>query len=71
MRAELNAMAEMSLEEVTGLMEYLQSPKRSRTPEKQANAESRHARTANPEPPNPEPGTDRTREPNLNTNREP
>jgi four helix bundle protein len=71
MRAELNAMAETSLEEVTGLMEYLRSPEalknarkaRERRIAERPNREPRtpnsEPRTRNPEPgtPNPEPGT--------------
>ena len=62
-RAELNAMAETSLEEVTGLMEYLQSPEALRNARK-----ARERRIASR--PNREPRTPNS-EPNLNTNREP
>jgi hypothetical protein len=60
-RSELNALAEVSLEEVTGLMEYLQSPealKNARTARERRIA-SRPSRTQKREPrtPNPEPGT--------------
>ncbi len=70
MRSELNAMAEVSLEEVTGLMEYLQSPEALRNARRArerriASRPNREARTANPEP------KTRNPEPNLNTNREP
>ena len=60
-RTELNAMAEVALEEVTGLMEYLQSPEALRNARKAR--ERRIALRPNPEPrtPNPEP---RTRTPN-------
>ncbi len=83
-RSELNAMAEVSLEEVTGLMEYLQSPEALKNarkarerrialrPDRTAN---REPRTSNPElgTPNGEPRT-RTRTPNSEPrtpNREP
>jgi hypothetical protein len=49
MRSELNALAAVSLEEVTGLMEYLHSPEALKNARKPASAASRHARTANPE----------------------
>jgi four helix bundle protein len=78
MRAELNALAEIALEEVTGLMEYLQSPEALRNARKarERRIASRSNRqppnrqpergTANPEPgtPNPEP---RTRNPEPGT----
>ena len=75
MRAELNALAEVSLEEVTGLMEYLQSPealKNARRGSRTPNRIAPKPRTRNPEPrsPNPEPRT-KNQEPNVNTNREP
>ena len=76
MRAGLNAMAEVSLEEVTGLMEYLQSPEalknarkaRERRIASRPNREPERnpePRTRNPEPrtPNPEPGTELEHEP--------
>jgi four helix bundle protein len=55
MRAELNAMAETALEEVTGLMEYLRSPealKNARKARERRIAErpNREPRTRNPEP---------------------
>jgi hypothetical protein len=65
-RSELNAMAEVSLEEVTGLMEYLQSPEALKNarkarerrialrPDRTANLGTR---TRNREPRNPAPGT--------------
>jgi four helix bundle protein len=71
-RLELNALAEAALEEVTGLMEYLQSPealrnaRRARERRIASRAERRKlqgkrpkAGTGNPEPgtANPEPGT--------------
>ena len=64
MRAELNAMAETALEEVTGLMEYLRSPealKNARKARERRIAErpNREPRTPNSEPrtPNSEPRT--------------
>lgn len=71
-RLRLDALAEIALEEVTGLMEYLQSPEALRNarrarerriasrPERLASrTEKREPRTPNPEPgtPNPEQGT--------------
>jgi len=71
-RAELDALAEAALEEVTGLMEYLQSPEALRNarrarerriasrPERLARRQlNKERRTTNPEPgtANPEPGT--------------
>jgi four helix bundle protein len=78
MRSELNALAEVSLEEVTGLMEYLQSPEALKNAPKArerriaSRPTRREPRTPNPEPrtANREPGTPNS-EPNLNTNREP
>ena len=68
MRAELNALAEVSLEEVTGLMEYLQSPEALKNARKarERRIASRPDRTQNSEPRtrNREQGT------NLDTNRE-
>jgi hypothetical protein len=63
MRAELNAMAETSLEEVTGLMEYLRSPEalknarqaRERRIAARSNREPRTREPANSEPANSEP----------------
>ena len=63
MRSEFNAMAETSLEEVTGLMEYLKSPEAFKNGRK-----ARERRIA--VRPNREPRTPNS-EPNLNTNREP
>ena len=45
MRSELNALAEVSLEEVTGLMEYLQSPEALKNARK-----ARERRIASSEP---------------------
>ena len=60
-RSELNALAEVSLEEVTGLMEYLQSPEALKNARKarERRIASRPNRTANSEPrtANPEPRT--------------
>jgi len=64
-RAELNALAETALEDVTGLMEYLQSPealrnaRRARERRIASRPERLARRTQNPEPgtTNPEPGT--------------
>jgi four helix bundle protein len=60
-RAELNAMAGVSLEEVTGLMEYLQSPEALKNARKarERRIASRPNRAANREPRalNPEPRT--------------
>jgi four helix bundle protein len=78
MRSELNAMAETSLEEVTGLMEYLQSPEALKNARKArerrvASRPNREPRTANREPrtrtPNPELGTELEHEPRT-VNRE-
>ena len=74
-RGEFNALAETALEEVTGLMEYLQSPEALRNARKarerriasRPNRRELEPRTPNP---SPEPGTPNP-EPNLNTNREP
>jgi hypothetical protein len=71
-RTELNALAEVSLQEVTGLMEYLQSPEALKNARKArerriVSRPNREPRTPNP---NLEPGT-RNSEPNVNTNREP
>ena len=68
-RSELNAMAEMSLEEVTGLIESLQSPealKNARKARERRIASRPNRRSANPEPrtPNHEP---RTRNPEPGT----
>jgi hypothetical protein len=79
-RVELNALAEVAIQEVTGLMEYLQSPEAlrnarrarerrmaSRQQRRSQLEEGQSMRTgANPEP---EPRTPNP-EPNLNTNRE-
>jgi four helix bundle protein len=72
-RSELNAMAETSLEEVTGLMEYLQSPEALKNARK-----ARERRIASRTPnPNPEPGTanseprTRNREPGTELEHEP
>ena len=72
-RLELDKLAEAALGEVTGLMEYLQSPEALRNARRArerriASRAERNSRTPNVEPstsnPEPEP------EPNLNTNRE-
>ena len=67
MRAELNALAEVSLEEVTGLMEYLQSPEALKNARKarERRIASRPDRTQNREPRtrNREQGTEREHEP--------
>ena len=66
-RLRLNALAEIALKEVTGLMEYLQSPEALRNARRArerriAPRELRKAQTelaANQEPPNTESGTER------------
>jgi four helix bundle protein len=69
-RLELNAMAEVSLEEVTGLMEYLQSPEALKNARKARERRIASRPNAEPRTPNPERRTPNP-EPNLNTNREP
>lgn len=76
-RERLDALAETALQDVTGLMEYLQSPEALRNarrarerriasrPERRTqNLENRESRTENPEPRtlNPEPRTEPVRE---------
>jgi four helix bundle protein len=69
-RVELNALAEIALQEVTGLMEYLQSPEALRNARRarERRAAGRHerlnARAANPENSNPEPSNPEPRTPN-------
>jgi hypothetical protein len=66
MRLELEALAEAALQEVTGLMEYLQSPEALRNARQArerriaSRPERRSRRTPNPEPEpaNPEPRTE-------------
>ena len=55
-RLELNRLAERALEEVTGLIEYLQSPEAARNAQRarERRISTRARRTKNPEP-NPEP----------------
>lgn len=73
LRLELNALAEVAIEEVSGLIEYLQSPEALRNARRarERRIASRKARTrsprgeANPEP-NPEP---QNPEPNVRTPR--
>jgi four helix bundle protein len=65
-RLELNALAEVALEEVTGLMEYLQSPealRNARRARERRIASRAERRTENPEPPNREPRTEAEHEP--------
>ena len=68
-RSDLDKLAEAALGEVTGLMEYLQSPEALRNARRarerrMASRAERKAHTLNPEPPTSNP------EPNLNTNKE-
>jgi four helix bundle protein len=62
-KSELNALAEVSLQEVTGLMEYLQSPEALKNARKarERRIASRLGRTPNPEPRTP----NQPRTPNL------
>jgi hypothetical protein len=72
-RLELNSLSETALEEVTGLMEYLQSPEALRNARRarerriasrqQRLAKRQSRRTQNPEPENPEPRTEPEDEP--------
>jgi len=67
-RLEHDALAEAALQEVTGLMEYLQSPealRNARRARERRVASRPERRTKNIEPRSP------NEEPNLNTNREP
>jgi four helix bundle protein len=66
-RLELDAMAVRAIEEVTGLMEYLQSPealRNARRARERRTPERRTQRTTNPRTPNPEANL------KLNTNQE-
>ena len=58
-RSEVNALAEVSLQEVTGLMEYLQSPEALKNARKarERRIASRPSRQREPRTPNPEPRT--------------
>ena len=67
-RSALNALAERALEELTGLLEYLQSPealRNARRARERRIATRAARRTLNPEPrtPNPEHGTEPEHEP--------
>jgi four helix bundle protein len=57
-RLELDSLAEAALQEVTGLMEYLQSPEALRNArrarERRVTSRSERRTLPNPEPPNPE-----------------
>jgi four helix bundle protein len=73
-----NSLAEAALQEVTGLMEYLQSPEALRNARRArerriASRPERRTKDINHEAPNPEPRRPPTKnpepEPNLNTNR--
>ena len=77
-RLEHDALAEAALQEVTGLMEYLQSPEALRNARRArerriASRPERRTKDINHEAPNHEGHEPRTRnqEPNLNTNRAP
>jgi four helix bundle protein len=64
-RGALNALAEAALQEVTGLMEYLQSPEALRNARRarERRIASRSERRAGKSPSNPEPNTETEHEP--------
>ena len=75
-RSELNSLAETALEELTGLLEYLQSPealRNARRARERRNAKRDERRTSNPEPgtPNSEPRTEPRTEPEHEPEHEP
>jgi hypothetical protein len=77
-RSDLNALAEAALQEVTGLMEYLQSPEALRNARRArerriASRQERRSRLPSPEPgtENPEPRTEPKTEPRTEPRTEP
>ncbi|HET9192102.1 MAG TPA: four helix bundle protein [Vicinamibacterales bacterium] len=75
-RTALNALAESALQEVTGLLEYLQSPEAARNAQRArergiARRTARRTGTSNPEPRTPQPRTPEPRTTNHAPNPEP